>query len=107
MIKLCCAKCGAAINSVVLKQDAPYKCPLCLNLQHTELFPALFSEVEKGRTPEKALINEDARCFNHPDKVAVEPCSECGIFLCALCDIDVDGVHFCSKCFKNKKRELT
>jgi hypothetical protein len=106
MRKLLCAKCGVEINPLVLKEDAPYTCPSCRNLQHTEVFPAFFEDVEKGKNPEKAVVDEEARCFNHPDKVAVVPCSECGIYLCDLCDINADGVHFCSKCFKNNKNKL-
>ncbi|NOY75627.1 MAG: hypothetical protein GXP32_07525 [Kiritimatiellaeota bacterium] len=106
MRTLSCAKCGAEINPSVLREDSPYKCPVCRNLQHTEVFPAFFDQVAKGEAPEKALLDEDARCFNHPDKIAAVPCAECGIFLCGLCDINADGVHLCSKCFKNKKNEL-
>jgi hypothetical protein len=79
---------------------------MCGNLQHTEIFPAFFEEVERGKAPEKALLEEDARCFNHPDKIAVVPCDGCGIFLCDLCDIHADGKHLCSKCFKNNKGEM-
>lgn len=103
MRKLRCPKCGAAIPTAILKSDLPYNCHICRKLQHTEVFPAFFDEAEKGKTPEKALLDEDARCFIHPDKIAVVPCAECGIFLCDLCDIHVDGTHLCSKCFKNNK----
>lgn len=106
MRKLRCSKCKAVIPAAILKSDLPYTCHLCGNLQHTEIFPAFFDAVKKGKAPEKALLEEDARCFNHPDKIAVVPCAECGIFLCDLCDIHADDTHFCSKCFKTKKNEM-
>ena len=101
-----CGKCQAAIPAASLRADAPYICGACGTLLHTEIFPVFFDEVEKGKAPEKAVIDEHARCFNHPDKVAVVSCDECGVFLCDLCDINAADSHLCPKCFKNKKEHI-
>jgi hypothetical protein len=45
------------------------------------------------------VISEgEAACFYHPDKRATVPCEACGRFLCALCDVEVGGKHFCPGC---------
>lgn len=106
MTTLSCPKCAATIHPSVLREDIPYSCPTCGVLQHSEVFPAFFEDVEKGRAPELAVMEEDSRCFNHSDKIAVVPCSICGIYLCDLCDIQADGSHFCPKCFKDRKKDI-
>jgi hypothetical protein len=40
-----------------------------------------------------------ATCYAHPDNAAVGPCATCGRFMCALCDIALDGGHCCPTCF--------
>jgi len=38
-------------------------------------------------------------CANHPGNAAVTSCQRCGLFICALCDLNVgDGSH-CPTCF--------
>ena len=44
------------------------------------------------------MSDEDASCFYHPRKKAVVPCAQCGRFLCALCDLELDGRHLCPGC---------
>jgi hypothetical protein len=41
-------------------------------------------------------------------KRAVVPCSECGRFLCALCDIEFNGRHLCPQCLEvgEKKHKM-
>jgi hypothetical protein len=65
---------------------------------------------------EDVLLEGESTCFYHPAKKAVLPCSGCGRFLCALCDCDLNGEHFCPACLetgrtkrkiKNIERERT
>lgn len=42
----------------------------------------------------------ESTCFYHPAKKAVLPCFGCGRFLCALCDCDLNGTHFCPVCLE-------
>ena len=38
-------------------------------------------------------------------KKAVIPCSACGRFLCALCDVEFNGRHLCPACLETGKRK--
>jgi len=38
---------------------------------------------------------DESSCFYHPQKKAVRPCDGCGRFLCALCNCELLGQHFC------------
>jgi len=54
------------------------------------------------------LVADEATCFYHPQKKAVLPCEGCGRFLCALCDCELHGQHFCPACLEvgRKKRKI-
>lgn len=62
------------------------------------VFPAFFREMAPGTTGEKTLFDDESSCFYHPTKKAVVPCDICGRFLCALCDVDMNGQHMCPSC---------
>lgn len=40
----------------------------------------------------------DATCFEHTNKRAVALCNRCGRFLCALCEVELDGKVWCPSC---------
>ena len=46
------------------------------------------------------MVEGEASCFYHPQKKALLPCDGCGRFLCALCDCDLNGRHFCPTCLE-------
>lgn len=49
------------------------------------------------------MVEGESSCFFHPQKKAVVPCAGCGRFLCALCDCDFGGTHFCPACLEAGK----
>jgi len=44
-------------------------------------------------------------CARHPGNAAVGNCTRCGVFMCALCKIDVDGQELCPGCFDRLNAE--
>ena len=46
-----------------------------------------------------------AACSAHPANAAVTSCSRCGVFMCALCRIDVEGQALCPGCFERMSAE--
>jgi hypothetical protein len=73
-----------------------------------KLFPAFFREEVRGQAAEHTLVQEEASCFYHPQKKAVIACEGCGRFLCALCDLELNGRHLCPVCLERgqQKRSL-
>jgi hypothetical protein len=71
-----------------------------------EVCPAALEDGMKGKKAEGIIAEEDSSCFFHPDKVAVVACENCGVYLCNLCDLEVEGRHLCSKCFKDSKDNI-
>ena len=106
-----CAKCF-----VILKRHRPQNpdvlfCPGCGARIQEDLYPAQYQPLAEGESGKKIHFDDEAGCFYHPDKQATVPCDLCGRFLCALCDIDLNGRHCCPACLaigkqKGKLQEL-
>ena len=44
-------------------------------------------------------------CANHARNAAVTNCTRCGLFICALCDLNVGSGSLCPKCFDRFRAE--
>ena len=105
---LLCPKCKTPLTESVLNRPELTPCPACAVPLRVEIFPALFRRTAAGRDGEAVLVADEATCFYHPQKKAVLPCEGCGRFLCALCDCELHGQHFCPTCLEvgRKKRKI-
>ncbi|MDM8524864.1 hypothetical protein QUF80_15960 [Desulfococcaceae bacterium HSG8] len=99
-----CTKCSTPLEAEFFNTLEINRCYSCGAFLQTEVFPAFFRKttVESG---EALLTDDEAGCFYHPGKKAVLPCSFCGRFLCALCDLELDGRHLCPDCIEKGKRK--
>ncbi len=61
------------------------------------MFPAMYSGTA-AQAAEAVADGGEASCFYHPENRAAVPCDSCGKFLCAVCDLDLDGRHLCHEC---------
>ena len=48
----------------------------------------------------ETTVGEGGTCFFHPENAAVVACGDCGRFVCALCEIELDGRKYCPACFE-------
>jgi hypothetical protein len=69
------------------------------------VFPAALRPPRPGSVGEAVVIDGEASCFYHPGKKAVVPCEACGRFLCAVCDVEMNGEHFCPACIESGKKK--
>lgn len=46
-----------------------------------------------------------AACANHAGNAAVTNCQRCGLFICALCDLNVGAGSYCPSCFDRARTE--
>jgi hypothetical protein len=95
-----CVSCNAPVPPDLLNQAEPKPCAQCGRLFQVEVFPALFQPIARGREGDPLVVESEASCFYHPQKKAVVPCEACGRFLCALCDCELHGNHFCAGCLE-------
>jgi len=98
-----CPKCQAWLLEGVFNQPEMSPCPACGVPLQVEVFPALFRRINPGQSGETIMVEGESSCFYHPQKKAVLPCQGCGRFLCALCDCELNGQHFCPACLEAGK----
>ena len=99
---LICPKCKRSLpESQSTKKDI-LECGYCNTKVSLFLYPHFDKDLLKGKKAENIILSEHASCFFHPEKLAVIHCEECGVFLCSLCDIEIEGKHLCSKCIKKQ-----
>ncbi len=98
-----CPGCQAWLLDGAFNQPELSPCPACGVPLQIEVFPALFRGRSVGQSGETIMIEGEASCFYHPQKKAVLPCQGCGRFLCALCDCEFNGQHFCPACLEAGK----
>lgn len=100
-----CLSCSAPVPEVLFNQPEPQPCAQCGRLFQAEVFPAFFQPVMRGRDGDPLLVEGEASCFYHPQKKAAMTCDACGRFLCALCDCELHGKHFCPACLETGKQK--
>lgn len=102
-----CPNCGAFFPLAPAELQALTQCPTCRRPTEIVLFPAYDRPVSTGAAAEKVIMDGEAACFYHPDHRALVPCDACGRFICALCDLDVNGRHFCPQCLEKAMTKNT
>ena len=98
-----CPKCRAPLESEQAGALAP--CPACGVRVQFWIFPAWFQAPASGRAAENLITEGESSCFYHPAKQAAVPCDACGRFLCALCDCEIQGKHFCPGCVSTRRNK--
>jgi hypothetical protein len=98
-----CPKCRATLLEGIFNQPELLPCPACKVPLLVEIFPSLFRKITPGQSGEALMVEGESSCFFHPQKKALLPCDSCGRFLCALCDCQLNGQHFCPTCLETGK----
>jgi hypothetical protein len=93
-----CPNCRVALPGNFCNTSAEVTCPACDHKVQVWVYPALFRERATGRKAELIVEAGVSSCFYHEGKKAVVPCDACGRFLCALCDVELNGRHICPSC---------
>jgi len=104
-----CPQCHLTLKTGLINNADFSSCPQCHSSIQVLVFPALFEKPKDSPAAELLLVGDQANCFYHPNKKAMIPCSSCGRFLCALCDIEFDQEHLCPACLQSgaRKKKIT
>ena len=95
-----CAACAWPVPREFWNRDEGVRCGGCGQTVRVSVFPAI-NAAASGAAPEALQGETEASCFYHPQSRASTVCDECGRFLCALCDLEVEGRHICPRCFES------
>jgi len=100
-----CTKCRAPLPPVLYNSPELHPCPSCGARLLVDVFPAALRPPGLGASAETVLVDGEASCFYHPSKKAILPCESCGRFLCAVCDVEMNGQHLCPACLESGKKK--
>ncbi len=100
-----CTKCRTPLPPVLYNTGNLRACPSCRARLQVEVFPAVLRPPGLGVAGETVVLDGEATCFFHATKRAVVPCGSCGRFLCAVCDVEMNGEHLCSLCIESGKKK--
>ena len=92
-----CPRCGGYVD-LDRMAAGEHRCQTCGGIFLATPFrpPALRERV--GRVAE-AGPEGAVPCARHAGNVAVDNCSRCGVFMCNLCRIEIEGQDLCPGCF--------
>ncbi len=100
-----CPRCERPLPETFFNAPDLRPCPACSTPVRAEVFPALLAPPAVGSAGETLVVEGESSCFYHPAKRASTACESCGRFLCALCDVDLNGRHLCPACLETGKRK--
>ena len=100
-----CPRCSAPLTTPVFSNKSGSSCTYCGLKITGRLFPRFFKPSEEKPTNHDISSENESSCFFHPDKLAVSHCAECGRFLCALCELNIQDRIICPTCLDNLDKE--
>ena len=93
-----CPSCNSPLEAETVRAGA-MECPFC----HTYFEGTPFQPRERRHDAVQVVTETPdgvaAACANHARNAAVTSCARCGLFICALCDMNVGQGSFCPSCF--------
>ena len=100
-----CTKCRAPLPPAGYNAPRLSACLACGAPAQVAVFPAALRPPGPGAAAERLQAEGEAGCYYHPAKKAVVPCASCGRFLCAVCDVELNGEHLCPGCLETGRKK--
>lgn len=98
-----CPYCGATLHDSELQTGA-MTCHHCRKQFEATAFRPPEKRIQAVQAVE-TLPEAGSVCAMHARNVAVASCQRCGIFICALCDMNVGSGSHCPACFDRLRAE--
>jgi hypothetical protein len=95
---LTCPECGFELKPHYFESSDYRPCHVCGVEISLRAFPAIFAPPKLISAADLRREEDEASCFYHDSKRALEVCSQCGRFLCALCAAEFGGDVLCPGC---------
>lgn len=98
-----CPRCNQKLTADWIRSGI-VKCPDCSRTFEATAFQP---PTRRLRVAEIATAGPDAVnvCANHARNVATTNCARCGLFICALCDMNTGAGSYCPACFDRLRVE--
>ena len=101
-----CPLCTATLDLGSIRTGTT-ECPACNRAFEATPFAALERRHEAVQAVTETPEGVAAACANHARNAAVTSCQRCGLFVCALCEMRVEGGSYCPSCFDRARQQGT
>jgi hypothetical protein len=81
------------------------RCPACSGTFWATAFTPPEPRAEAVASILEAGPEGGVPCARHAGNAAVASCSRCGVYMCTLCRIEIDGLELCPACFDRLSNE--
>jgi hypothetical protein len=101
-----CPRCSVALTADWIRSGA-ISCPYCGRGFEATAFTA--PQRKQPVTAQVMTVGPAGAnsCANHARNAATASCQRCGLFICALCDMNVGTGSYCPSCFERVRTEGT
>jgi len=104
LAKLTCPHCSESLPIDLFVAGQAGRCPACNSQVEAYIFPEFHKD--SSIPPEIRLAPEhEAACYFHSRYRAVNPCDNCGRFLCEICTINVGSRQLCAECLSQLRKQ--
>jgi hypothetical protein len=101
-----CPRCSVALTADWIRSGA-ITCPYCgRGFEATAFTPPQRKQPATAQVMTVGPAGANA-CANHARNAATASCQRCGLFICALCDMNVRTGSYCPSCFERVRTEGT
>lgn len=98
-MSILCPSCHGALPSWLIRSNRTDTfCSSCYAALKVEVFPAFLRSPDVIVSDSLNLNDGEACCYEHATKRAVQVCGRCGRFVCALCEVEMQGEVWCPAC---------
>jgi hypothetical protein len=102
---LACPECGFELKPYFLESPDYRTCHVCGHETSALPYPACFAPDQVITQADLRREDDDASCFYHESKKAVQACSQCGRFVCALCAVQIGNDVLCPGCIVSGEKK--
>jgi ribosomal protein L37AE/L43A len=99
----CCPRCEAKLTSDWIRSGT-IVCPDCNRPFEATAFNPAQAKLKVAEAV-GTTVGESNACANHARNAATTNCTRCGLFICALCDMNVGTGSYCPSCFDRVRTE--
>ena len=93
-----CPHCTAPLDLAAVHTGLT-ACPSCTRAFEATPFQAIDRKHDTVQVVTETPDGVAAACANHARNASVTSCQRCGLFICALCDINTGDGSYCPSCF--------
>lgn len=99
-----CPHCSVALDAEALHPGTIH-CPSCMRTFEATPFQPREVRHQAVQVVTETPDGTAAACANHAGNAAVTSCQRCGLFICALCEMNTGNGTYCPSCYERARTE--